>query len=265
MPTCVICLDTLKDPAALPCGHVFCYGCITRVAAAVTPYTAQHFCPTCKHPYMTTQLDPAFIPTYLRQHITPSVRKLQLDYTMPPGPASASPNDIDALRAENASLRTCCYVWRRRAAVHASATLGLVGLARLTRDHALKLKAEKDMMQSRYDELKKRYDITQVYPAYSRHSPFCSHADDEAMDSDSVLCDECRRAASRSPSLARLPSPSPSEKSYYSECSECSLGKRRRARSLERPRKRPTPASRSSSVPPSDSSSATLVKTEVSV
>ncbi|OCH84503.1 hypothetical protein OBBRIDRAFT_864110 [Obba rivulosa] len=161
MPTCVICLDTLKDPAALSCGHVFCYECITRVAAAVTPYSAQHFCPTCKHPYMTTQLDPAFIPTYLRQHVTPSVRKLHLDYTVPTMSTKSPPNDIETLRAENASLRTCCFVWRRRAAVHASATLGLVGLARITRDHALKLKAEKDVLQSRYDALKRKYDESQ--------------------------------------------------------------------------------------------------------
>jgi len=174
MPTCVICLDTLKDPAALPCGHVFCYDCITRVAAAVTPYAAQHFCPTCKHPYMTTQVDPAFIPHYLRQHVTSSVRKLHLEYSLPSTSAESSGNELDALRAENASLRTCCFVWRRRAAVHASATLGLVGLARMTREHALKMKAEKDELQSRYDTLRKSYEESQTLSTFPPRSPVSS-------------------------------------------------------------------------------------------
>ena len=37
--------------------------------------------------------------------------------------------------------------------MHASASLGLVGLARLTRDEVLKVKKEKEELEARYDAL----------------------------------------------------------------------------------------------------------------
>ena len=100
------------------------------------------------------------MPHHLRSHITPSVRKLFLEYTIPaPGKPSTSNNsEAEHLRAENASLRTCCFVWRKRAAVHAAATLGLVGLARLARDYGLQMKKERDEFEEKYNELKKQME-----------------------------------------------------------------------------------------------------------
>ena len=100
------------------------------------------------------------MPHHLRSHITPSVRKLFLEYTIPsPGtPSTSSPSECEHLRAENASLKTCCFVWRKRAAVHAAATLGLVGLARLARDYALRMKKERDELEEKYNELQKQME-----------------------------------------------------------------------------------------------------------
>ena len=55
-------------------------------------------------------------------------------------------------------MRSCCQVWRKRASVHAAATLGLVGLAKLARDHALKVKQEKFEIEDKYNALKRKYD-----------------------------------------------------------------------------------------------------------
>ncbi|PCH36283.1 hypothetical protein WOLCODRAFT_82272 [Wolfiporia cocos MD-104 SS10] len=168
MPTCIICLDVLKDPAALPCGHVFCHHCIIRIVRSITPYTHHHFCPTCRKPYTISQVDPTLVPHYLQPHVTPAVRRLHLEYSIPSGSspsassASSSPAaECDRLRAEVASLRAACVVWRKRAAMHAAATLGLVGLARITRDTALKAKAEKDTMEAKYQALKKSFEESQ--------------------------------------------------------------------------------------------------------
>ncbi|KAI0766153.1 hypothetical protein BD413DRAFT_481616 [Trametes elegans] len=159
MPTCVVCLGNLKEPAALPCGHVFCYDCVIRLVRSISPYTTNHFCPTCKQPYTTCTVDPNLVPHHLRQHVTPSVRKLQLEFTIPVPAKSPTPNsEYERLLAENASLKNCCYVWRKRAAVHATATMGFVGLARLARDFGLKMKKERDEFETRYNELKKLYD-----------------------------------------------------------------------------------------------------------
>ena len=66
--------------------------------------------------------------------------------------------EYEKLLAENASLRACSFVWRKRAAVHASATLGLVGLARMARDYALQMKKERDELETKYNELKALHD-----------------------------------------------------------------------------------------------------------
>ena len=49
-------------------------------------------------------------------------------------------------------------MWRKRAAVHAAATLGLVGLARMARDYALRMKKERDDLEAKYNELQKLYE-----------------------------------------------------------------------------------------------------------
>ena len=100
------------------------------------------------------------MPLHLRSFITPSVRKLQLEYTIPvPSKDGSTSNaEYEKLLAENASLKTCSFVWRKRAAVHAAATLGLVGLARMARDYALHMKKERDEFEVKYNELKKLLD-----------------------------------------------------------------------------------------------------------
>ncbi|KAI0831879.1 hypothetical protein BC628DRAFT_1311101 [Trametes gibbosa] len=159
MPTCIVCLETLKNPAALPCGHVFCYDCVIRLIRSVTPYTPDHHCPTCKQLYTISCADPNLVPHHLKHHVTPSVRKLHLEYSTPiPAKMPVTTAECGRLLAENASLRTCSLVWRKRAAVHATATMAFVGLARLARDYGMKMKKERDEFEQKYNELKKLYD-----------------------------------------------------------------------------------------------------------
>ncbi|GBE89521.1 hypothetical protein BKA93DRAFT_500477 [Sparassis latifolia] len=217
MPTCFVCLDTLTDPAALPCGHVFCHGCIVRVVRNITPYTHHHFCPTCKQPYVISQVDPSLVPPHLRQHVSPAVRKLHLDYTAPhtlqPSSPSSVPNtECDRLRAENAALKATCIVWRKRAAVHATATLGLVGLARLARDSALKMKSERDFLESRYNALKRSFEESQTLSTFP---PQPDHRVQSAFE-------DLRESS------FRPPSPAASDDSYCSDCPKCQSPKRKR-------------------------------------
>lgn len=44
---CAVCRDALRLPSVLPCGHVFCAGCLRRMVEAKTALT----CPTCRHPF----------------------------------------------------------------------------------------------------------------------------------------------------------------------------------------------------------------------
>lgn len=206
MPTCLICLNALRTPAALPCGHVFCYDCIIKVVHNVQPFTQQHFCPSCRAPYTIATVDPALIPSHLRLHMTPAVRKLSLDFTIPsPVHGATLDTECDRLRAENASLRACCEVWRKRAAVHASASLGLVGLARLARDHAIKMRKENCELQQKYVSLKRK----------------CENPEPETPPDVSELPQLVKSPVRPTISVERSPSPCRSELSYCSDCSGC--------------------------------------------
>ncbi|EJF64436.1 hypothetical protein DICSQDRAFT_145081 [Dichomitus squalens LYAD-421 SS1] len=269
MPTCIVCLGALKDPAALPCGHVFCWDCLIRLIRSVTPYTNHHFCPTCKQPYTISNVDPTLVPHHLQPFITPSVRKLHLEYTIPAPTkgASASNAEYEKLLAENVSLKACCFIWRKRAAVHASATLGLVGLARIARDYALRIKSERDELETRYNELKKRYDenMSQLQtppetPPSPRsaqlrassppviHLPHISELRLEPLETNLQPSLKRTSPAPRplSTSVYRMPSPAMSDVSYFSDCPDCVEKKRKRSSEpdeteedvLERPIKR---------------------------
>lgn len=273
MPTCFVCLNALRDPAALPCGHVFCYDCILRLIRSITPYTTNHFCPTCKTPYTISNVDPNLVPHHLRPYITPSVRKLDLEFTIPT-PSTTSPSDsaLGKLLAENASLKDCCVVWRKRAAVHAAATLGLVGLARLARDYGLRMRTERDELEAKYNELKKDMEDKMSTPetppetppsprnAQLRssstpiHLPHISELDLEPVEANipPSITRSPERHTPLSPSLFRLPSPAMSDESYCSDCPDCT--ERKRKRSTEeldddesRERERPIKRSHSSS------------------
>ncbi|PBK69209.1 hypothetical protein ARMSODRAFT_886706 [Armillaria solidipes] len=162
MPSCSICIDELKQPVALPCGHVFCTECVFRAVNAIKPYATIHYCPACRAPYTTVNIDPTLIPAHLRTHIIPSIRRLYLDE---PNPNIDSTMDTPKavsecarISAENAALRLNCGLWRRRAEVHAAATLGLLNVARIARDNAVQLKQEKDELERRYNVLKRKID-----------------------------------------------------------------------------------------------------------
>lgn len=90
-----------------------------------------------------------------------------MDYTIPKSSKDESlASECARLRAENASLKMCCDVWCKRAKLHAGTTLGLVGLVRLARDHSMRMKADKEMLENRCTSLKRTLDEVEYVHTY---------------------------------------------------------------------------------------------------
>ncbi|KAJ3893450.1 hypothetical protein GG344DRAFT_43315 [Lentinula edodes] len=163
MLVCNICIDELNAPVCLPCGHVFCGSCIVRTVNTIKPATSLQPCPTCRRLYSIINVDPSTIPPPIRPHLVPSIRKLYLGETNTKSwdsatPSSAAVSECGRLAAENKTLRVNCAVWKRRAELHAAATLGLLNLARLARDCNQQLKNERDDLERQYNLLKRKLE-----------------------------------------------------------------------------------------------------------
>ncbi|KAF8159347.1 hypothetical protein B0H34DRAFT_654685 [Crassisporium funariophilum] len=170
MGSCRICIDELKNPVSLPCGHIFCGDCITKALQAVQPTSNIHSCPICRSSYniATPSLD--VFPPYLRSFVAPSIRKVFINNSPSPSAtadkgapeqptaSTSSLSEITRLQAENHALRTNCAMWRRRAEMHGAANLGLLNFARAVRDQASHLARERDELRIYCSSLKRKLD-----------------------------------------------------------------------------------------------------------
>ncbi|KAJ7484278.1 hypothetical protein FB451DRAFT_1028723 [Mycena latifolia] len=168
MPSCSICYERFTTPIALPCGHIFCKECIRRTVDSIKSCSVQHFCPTCRAPYSVLTIDPGLVPPYLRPHVLPPIRQLFFDDPTPaptstPAAAStsalvptASSSELGRAAADANALRMNCATWRRRAEIHAAANTGLLAFARAAKEHALRMRAERDAARNQCLLLKRK-------------------------------------------------------------------------------------------------------------
>ncbi|KAF9560129.1 hypothetical protein CPC08DRAFT_636975 [Agrocybe pediades] len=173
MVSCRICLEALKKPVSLPCGHIFCCDCVIKTVQAIQPYTHLHPCPICRTMYNITPANMSVVPPNLRSFVTPSIRRVYID-DMGPTEGSAEPekefslseascspsesSELARLRAENHALRNNCLMWRKRAETHGAANLGLLNFARVVRDQASILARERDELRRHCSALKRKID-----------------------------------------------------------------------------------------------------------
>jgi len=106
-------------------------------------------------------VDPVRLPTQLRPHIFPRVVKQNSE--RPTDIGHAGHTDPADLRAENDTLRAYCAMWRRRAEAHAAVTLNILDIARTARRDTLRLKIERDELQTRYNALKRKQEESEHF------------------------------------------------------------------------------------------------------
>ncbi|TEB21966.1 hypothetical protein FA13DRAFT_1613588, partial [Coprinellus micaceus] len=76
---CSICLSAYDEPVCIPCGHVYCVGCITDVVNAPEETGTVAKCPTCRSEFHLVVPDLTYLPKKYHPFVVSSLRRIYLD------------------------------------------------------------------------------------------------------------------------------------------------------------------------------------------
>ena len=99
--TCSICLDYLRDPVTIDCGHVFCRSCTTDIC----PISGgRPVCPLCKKPFKKENIRPVWQLASLVENI----ERLKVDKGRQPGGATQEQQDVKLCERHQEKLHYFC-------------------------------------------------------------------------------------------------------------------------------------------------------------
>ncbi|KAM5263182.1 tripartite motif-containing protein 26 isoform 2-T2 [Ctenodactylus gundi] len=99
--TCSVCLDYLRDPVTIDCGHVFCRSCTSDVR----PNSGgRPFCPLCKKPFKKENIRPVWQLASLVENI----ERLKVDKGRQPGDVAREQQDMKLCERHQEKLHYYC-------------------------------------------------------------------------------------------------------------------------------------------------------------
>ncbi|XP_058410902.1 tripartite motif-containing protein 26 isoform X1 [Diceros bicornis minor] len=99
--TCSICLDYLRDPVTIDCGHVFCRSCTTDIRPASG---GRPVCPLCKKPFKKENIRPVWQLASLVENI----ERLKVDKGRQPGDVAREQQDTKLCERHQEKLHYYC-------------------------------------------------------------------------------------------------------------------------------------------------------------
>ncbi|XP_061255194.1 tripartite motif-containing protein 26 [Bos javanicus] len=99
--TCSICLDYLRDPVTIDCGHVFCRSCTTDIRSISG---GRPVCPLCKKPFKKENIRPVWQLASLVENI----ERLKVDRGRQPGEAAQEQADVRLCERHQEKLHYYC-------------------------------------------------------------------------------------------------------------------------------------------------------------
>ncbi|XP_034545810.1 tripartite motif-containing protein 16-like [Notolabrus celidotus] len=87
--SCSICLDLLKDPVAVPCGHSYCMDCI-KAHWDTEEEKESYSCPQCRHTFISR---PVLLRNTMLETVLQELKKTRLQ-AAPEDPSYAGPEDV---------------------------------------------------------------------------------------------------------------------------------------------------------------------------
>ncbi|XP_034545807.1 tripartite motif-containing protein 16-like [Notolabrus celidotus] len=87
--SCSVCLDLLKDPVAVPCGHSYCMDCI-KAHWDTEEEKESYSCPQCRHTFTSR---PVLLKNTMLETVLQELKKTRLQ-AAPEDPSYAGPEDV---------------------------------------------------------------------------------------------------------------------------------------------------------------------------
>ncbi|XP_073701135.1 uncharacterized protein [Garra rufa] len=147
--SCPVCLDLLKDPVAIPCGHSYCMSCITDCWNQ-DDLKGVYSCPQCRQTFTPR---PALNKNTILAEVVEQLKKTKLQAAVPAGPEDVESNVCT--RRKHKSFKSCLTFSKKQQRKSQHRKKDLDELREAVKSHKVDLEERKRKFQQRIQQREK--------------------------------------------------------------------------------------------------------------